>query len=76
MRWLHWVRVRLFPVTQAAAQHDVDAIDHALADLRAEVAALPPNERVARAADVQALIAKQAHARNILSDTLDDRRER
>jgi hypothetical protein len=44
--------------------------------LRAEVAALPAHERVARAADVQALIAEQAHARNVLSDTLDDRRER
>ena len=76
MRWLHRLRVRIFPVTQAVAQHHVDAIDHALADLRAEIAALPPNERVARAADVQALIAKQAHARNVLSDTLDDRRER
>ena len=76
MRWLHRLRVRIFPVTRAAAQHHVDAIDHALADLRAEVAALPSNERVARAADVQALIAKQAHARNVLSDTLDDRQER
>jgi hypothetical protein len=76
MRWFHSLRVRIFPVTQAAAQHQVDAIDHALADLRAEIAALPPNERVARAADVQALVAKQAHARNVLSDTLDDRRER
>ena len=76
MRWLHWLRVRLFPVTQATAQHQVDAIDRALANLRAEVAALPPNERVARAVDVQALIAQQAHARDVLSDTLDDRRER
>ena len=76
MRWLHRLRVRVFPMTQAAAQHHVDAIDHALANLRAEIAALPPNERVARAADVQALIAKQAQARNALSDTLDDRRER
>jgi len=76
MRWLHRLRVHVFPVTQAAAQHHVDAIDHALANLRAEIAALPLNERVARAGDVQALIDKQAHARNVLSDALDDRRER
>jgi hypothetical protein len=76
MRWLDWLRTRVFPVTQAAAQHHVDAVDQALAKLRAEVAALPAPERVARAADVQALIAEQARARNVLSDTLDDRRER
>jgi ATP-dependent exoDNAse (exonuclease V) beta subunit len=66
----------LFPVTSAAAQQRVDSIDQALADLRAEVAALPAQERDIRAADIQALIAEQAQARNILSDKLDDRRER
>ena len=76
MRWLHRLRIRLFPVTYAAAQQHVDTIDQALAELRAEVAALPAQERDVRAADVQALIAEQAHARNVLSDTLDDRRER
>jgi len=76
MQWLHRLRVRLFPVTYAAAKQQVDAIDHALADLRAEVASLPPHERAARAQDVQALIVEQAHARNVLSDTLDDRSER
>jgi hypothetical protein len=76
MRWLHRLRVRLFPVTYAAAQQHVDAIDHALADLRAEVASLPPQERAARAPEVKALIAEQAHARNVLSDTLDERTER
>ena len=76
MRWLDWLRIHVFPMTQAAAQHHVDAIDQALAKLRAEVAALPVHERVARAADIQALIAQQAHARNLLSDTLDDRQER
>jgi len=68
--------VRIFPVTRAAAQHHVNAIDSALANLRAEVAALPPHERPAHAAHIQELVAKQAHARNILSDTLDDRQER
>jgi hypothetical protein len=76
MRWPYWLRIRLFPVTYAEAQQHVDAIDHALADLRAEVAALPAHERAARAPDVQALIAEQAHARNVLSDTLDGRPER
>ena len=76
MRWLHWLRIHVFPVTPATAQQHVDAIDQALADLRVEVAALPPRERPAHAAHIQALIAKQAHARNVLSDTLDDRQER
>jgi hypothetical protein len=76
MRWLYRLRIRLFPMTYAAARQHVDAIDHALADLRAEVAALPAPERAAYAPDVQALIAEQAHARNVLSDTLDDRLER
>jgi hypothetical protein len=66
----------LFPVTYAVAQQHVDTIDRALADLRAEVAALPAQERDVRAADIQALIVEQAHARNVLSDRLDDRRER
>jgi hypothetical protein len=76
MQWLHWLRVRLFPVTYATAQQQVDTIDHALADLRAKVAALPAQQRAARARDIKTLIAKQAHARNVLSDKLDDRRER
>jgi hypothetical protein len=76
MPWLSWLRVRLFRVTYAAAQRHVDAIDHILAALRAEIASLPPHERAARAPNVQALITEQAHARNVLSDTLDDRPER
>lgn len=75
MGWLHWLRVRLLPMTPAAARQRVDTIDRALAALRAEIAALPPDERAARAPDVQALIAAQAHARNMLSDALDDRAE-
>ena len=76
MRWLHRLRIRLFAVTSASAQQQVDTIDQALADLRAEVAALPPQERGIHAAEIQALIAEQAHARNVLSDKLDDRQER
>ena len=76
MRWLHRLRIRLFPMTYAAARQHVDTIDQALADLRAEVATLPAHEQIARGPDVQALIVEQARARNVLSDTLDDRRER
>ena len=76
MRWLHRVRVLLLPLTRNVAQRRVDAIDRALAALRAEVASLPPEERAARMQDVQTLIAAQARARNQLSDALDDRAER
>jgi hypothetical protein len=76
MRWFHWLRGRFLPVTPAAAQKRVDAIDHALAALRAEVASLPAHERAAHAQDVRALLTEQAHARNVLSDTLDNRVER
>ena len=76
MRWFHRLRIRLFPVTYAEAQKHVDAIDHALASLRAQVASLPAHERAARAPEVQALISEHARARNVLSDALDDRSER
>jgi hypothetical protein len=76
MGWLHWLRLRLFPVTYVEAQKQVDAIDHALADLRAEVASLPAHERAARAPAIHALIVEQARARNVLSDALDERSER
>ena len=76
MRWLHRVRVWLLPLTRNVAQRRVDALDRALAVLRAEVASLPPEERAARIQDVQTLIAAQARARNELSDALDDRAER
>jgi hypothetical protein len=76
MGWLHSLRIRLFPMTYVEAQKHVDAIDHALAGLRAEIASLPAHERAARAPDLQALIIEQARARNVLSDTLDERSER
>jgi hypothetical protein len=76
MRMFRWLRLHIIPMTPAEAQKRVDAVDHALADLRAEVASLPAHERAARAADVHALIVEQAHVRNILSDTLDDRSKR
>jgi hypothetical protein len=76
MNWLHWLRAHLLPITPAQAQKRVNAIDHALADLRAEVAALPPDQRAARMSDIQALIAEHARTRNMLADALDDRAER
>jgi hypothetical protein len=76
LNWLHRLRIHLLPVTPASAQKRVDAIDHALARLRTEVASLPAHERAARAREIQALVAEQARARNILSDALDDRAER
>jgi hypothetical protein len=76
MRWLHWLRIHLLPVTRAGAQRRVDTLDRTLSDLRAKVAALPADERAAHTQTVQALIAEQAHARNVLSDTLDNRSER
>ena len=76
MNWLQWLRARLFPITPAEAQKRVNAIDHALAQLRGEIAALPPDQRAARMSDVQALIAEHARIRNKLADALDDRAER
>jgi hypothetical protein len=76
MRWLYWLRELLLPVTSAQARKRVDTIERALAALRAEVASLPAHERAARAQDIQMLLAAQARARNVLSDTLDDRAER
>lgn len=76
MGWLHWLRVRLLPITPAEAQQRVDAIDQTLADLRAAVAALPPDKRATHARHIQALISAQAQARNVLSDALDNRSER
>jgi hypothetical protein len=76
MGWLHQFRVWLLPTTARAAQQHVDTIERRLARLRAEVAALPPDERAARAHEIQALLIAQARARTMLSDALDDRAER
>lgn len=76
MGWLHRVRVWLLPTTERGARQHVDAIEQALAKLRAEVAALPPDDRAARLPEIQKLLADQARARAALSDVLDDRAER
>ena len=66
---MQWLR-------QLLAQRKVDKIDRALAELRAKVQALPADKRVAFAKEIQAMVDEQAHARNELSEALDDRYKR
>ena len=66
---MQWLR-------QLWAQRRVDHIDRTLAELRAKVRALPPEERAAFAKEIQAMVEEQARARNDLSDALDDRHKR
>lgn len=76
MQWLHQLKARLFHLTPAAAQREVDRIDMTLAKLRAKVRMLPADQQAAFANEIQAMIEEQAHARNALNDVLDDRYER
>jgi hypothetical protein len=76
MHWLRKLWDQLFPLTPTEARRPVNAADRALANLRAKVRALPPEERAAFAKQIQTLIDEQAHARNDLSDALDDRHDR
>jgi hypothetical protein len=76
MGWFQKLLARLLPSSQAQAEHRVDAADWALADLRAHVRGLPPEQRAAFAKKIQALIDEQAQARNDLNDVLDDRHDR
>jgi hypothetical protein len=76
MRWVHWLRTLLLPLTRARAQQRVAAADRALAARRAQIASLPAQERQAHAQEIQALMTEHAHARNDLSDALDDRAKR
>jgi hypothetical protein len=50
--------------------------DKELAELRARVAALPPEERAAYQSEIQAAIKAQAAARNAEDDALDNRYKR
>ena len=61
---------------QLLAQRKVDKIDRTLAELRAKVQALPADKREAFAKEIQAMVKEQAHARNELSEALDDRYKR
>jgi hypothetical protein len=76
MYWLRKLWDRLMPLSAGEARRRVNAADRALANLRAKVRALPPEERTAFAKQIQTLIDEQAHARNDLSDALDDRHDR
>ena len=76
MHWIHQLLARLFRLTPAAAQYEVDKADRKLADLRTKVRALPPDQQAAFADEIHAMIEEQAHARNALNDALDDRHER
>ncbi|MBK9941157.1 MAG: hypothetical protein U0Z44_20600 [Kouleothrix sp.] len=62
--------------SSANAQRRADQLDRDLAELRASVRALPPEQQAAFAHDIQAMIAQQARAHNDLSDALDDRHDR
>ena len=76
MQWLRQLRARLFRLTPAAAQREVDRIDRTLAELRTKVRALPSDQQATYANQIHEMIEEQAHARNALNDALDDRYER
>jgi hypothetical protein len=75
MRWLNDLVDKLLSPAQAA-QERVNSIDQRLADLRARVRGLPPEQRAAYEKEIQKLLKEQAHARNNLDDVLDDRYDR
>jgi hypothetical protein len=74
MSWLQRLWEQLTRLSPATAQRRVDTVDRTLAELRAKVRALPPEQRAAFAQEIQAMIEEQAKARNDLNDALDDRR--
>jgi hypothetical protein len=76
MYWLRQLWARLFCLTPAAAQSQVDKVDRKLAELRAKVRTLPTDQQAAFTEEIHAMIEEQAHARNALNDVLDDRHER
>jgi hypothetical protein len=76
MHWLQRFWQQLTRLSPAAAQRRVDTVDRTLAELRAKVRALPPEQQAAFAQEIQAMIEQQAKARNDLNDALDDRGDR
>ena len=77
MQWLRdfWalvLRVTRLPI----AQRRVERIEQTLADLRAKVRALPPEQQAAFAKEIQTMIEQQAQAQQERNDALDDRRYR
>jgi len=75
MDWLQRLLAKLTRQSPAAAQRRVDTIDQTLAELRAKVRALPPEQQAAFAREIQAMIEQQAKAHQALNDALDDRRD-
>lgn len=73
MQWLRDLWARLTRRTSASAQRRVNAADRTLAELRAKVRALPPEQRAAFAQEIRDMIEEQAKAHNDLNDALDDR---
>ena len=73
MHWLRRLWAQLLRPTPASAQRRASQADRALAELRAKVRALPAEQQVAFAKELQALIDAQAQAHNALNDALDDR---
>jgi hypothetical protein len=66
---MQWLR-------QLLAQRKVDKVDRTLAELRAKVHAMPADKRAAFAKEIHTMVEEHAHARNELSDALDDRYKR
>ena len=75
MDWLRQLWERLTRTSPAAAQRRVDSIDRNLAELRAKVRALPPEQQATFAKEIQAMIEQQAKAHQALNDALDDRHD-
>lgn len=77
MHWLRQIRALLMrAIRLPLAQQRVDRIEHTLAELRAKVRALPPEQRAAFAREIQAMIEQQAQAQRERNDALDDRESR
>jgi len=76
MQWLRDLWARLTRRMQASAQRRVNDADRTLAELRAKVRELPPEQRAAFAHEIRVMIEEQAQAHNDLNDVLDDRGDR
>jgi uncharacterized coiled-coil DUF342 family protein len=76
MDWFRRLWEQLTRLSPASAQRRVDSVDRTLAELRAKVRALPPEQRAAFAQEIQAMIEQQAKAHQDLNDALDDRGDR
>lgn len=75
MNWLQRLREILMRQSPAVAQRHADSVDQTLAELRAKVRALPPEQQAAFAHEIQNMIKEQARAHQALNDALDDRRD-